>query len=1047
MKFKTSYSFFPLEKMIVGMIFFIFSTVSFGYVLPTYELSHNAKVKLKKETFSKGNILHNIHKSVSQQQLTITGTVTDEDGEPLPGVNVTVVGTSTGTSTDFDGNYELHAEEGQAIRFSIIGFDDQEITVDGEDEIDITMYTGQQSLGEVTIMVGYGHQRVSDNTSSISSVKSTDIVKTKGTSDLNKSIQGKVPGLQVLSTDRPGESPTLNIRGTGTVLSGRQPLYVVDGVFTEDISNLNSSDIESYDVLKDASALAIYGNRAANGAVIITTKEGTRDLKIEYSGTAGIKTPLKRQRMANSTEYANYMNTAFGETRFPLDQPYDTDWFKELTRTGSYNENNVSISGSSDAIKYYFSVNNYNEEGITRSTDHFNRTSLRANNEFKISKDIKLSNNFNATFIKESPMPIIGNTGGPYSSAFRLPSMVPVRYENGELGGPVYDDEGFASSGASHAFGPIDNPLSTVGDYHLKNKSLRLQEALNLNIDLSSLVSGLLFNSQFSLEYRDNKGYDFDTGNRVHGFEIVPSYENQLTDLRADRHTWTLTNYFNYTKDFNDHHLDFTVGTEYNFESGFHNKEITRINIQQNKSFWNLSGNNYGGNVTEYVSSNENPNKMLSYFGRLQYAFKDRYLITGTLRRDGTSKFSKGNKWGSFPSFGLGWRLTEEDFMANVNFLDELKFRGGWGRLGNQNIPLNLNSFTTASQYRYSFDGKSSFNGMTVDKFFDPTLSWEIVEEISFGLDFSVLDRRLEGTIDFYDKKTKDLILENKPISTSGFNAPNFINSGQISNRGVEIGLSWHDAIWNEELRYSINVNYSANKNSLDKITGENVNVITTNGRETQIKYFGTKAIGQPLGSFYLWKTEGYDDKGNFKYVDTNGNGKTGKDDADDKMFMGSYIPKQTLGISLGISYRNWDFSVDTYGQFGAKVYDGDLENTVNIENIPKSVANDFWTPDNPTAKNPSPQTGNKTESDYFLYSADFFRFNNIEIGYTFTDLTSFLSKFRIYFNANQPIIFQSYPGFSPTPNVDLNPYEFSGVERDAYPSISTYSLGLNISF
>lgn len=974
----------------------------------------------------------------------ITGTVTDEEGVPLPGVNITVEETTQGTQTDFDGNYSIIAEEGQVLHFSFVGFDDQEITVGEERVVDIQMDQGQQSLGEIVISVGYGTQRVKDNTSAISSVKSEDIVRTRGTASIGKAIQGKIPGVQITASDQPGSTPNVNIRGMGTILSGRGPLYVVDGMFTDNIDNINAQDIQSYDVLKDASALAIYGNRAANGAIIVTTKRGTQQLSVDYDGTMGFKAPLTREKMANAEEYVNYMNIAAGEERFSPNQPYDTDWFKELTRTGMYHNHNVQVSGSTESIRYLFSASNYNEKGITQR-EYFNRTTLRSNNEFRLSDKITLTENVNASWIKANPNPP-GEIGSPYSSASQLAPIFPVQYENGEYGGPVVNQEGVATSDGSVVVSPNDNALAIIGTRDLADHRMRFQNGTKLGIDFSDLLEGLTYTSQFNAEYRNHKDYEYDNGVRVIGYENQPTFDNQIRNTHDDSSSWMLSNYFNYGNDFGDHNVDVMVGTEYSYDSGLNLTEYVRENIERTKDYWNLDGVNYADNTSQLLSVNGNNQKTLSYFGRLQYQYKGRYLFTGTFRRDGSSQFSEGNKWGNFPSFGLGWILSEENFLKNSNFIDNLKLRGGWGRLGNQNIPLNIPTFATGSDYRYSFDAENIQNGTTVDQAIDPSVSWEVTEEASIGLDFELLDRRLSGSIDYYDKKTKNIILESRPFSAAGIKRTAFSHMGQVSNKGVEAAISWADKV-GEDFRYSATVNFSNNTNKLDKLTEGNINIIETPARAGTIKFFGRRTVGQPLGSFYLWKTDGYDDQGNFKYADTNGNGSTGKDDADDRQFMGSYIPKQTLGISLSFGYKSWDLSVDGYGAFGAKVFNGELQDRVDGENIPQRVANDFWTPENTDAAHPRPKNSQPTPSDYFLSSADYFRVNTIELGYTLENPFNFLNSLRIYFNANNPFMIKKYPGYNPEPNPELGPYEFAGVEQDAYPIVSSYSIGVNLKF
>ncbi len=975
--------------------------------------------------------------SVFAQGKEVSGTVYDNDGNLLPGVNITVKEEdSVGTQTDFDGNYSITVEQGQTLVFSYVGFEDFEAVVGDDDTLDVTMQMGQ-NLDEV-VVIGYGSQKRLDNTSAVSSVKSEEITRLK-VPNLDQAIQGKIAGVQITTSDEPGSTPSVSIRGMGTVLGGRQPLYVVDGMFTNNINNLNPNDIESYDVLKDASALAIYGNRAANGAIIITTKKGKEGLSVEYDGFVGIRNPLKKVRMATAEEYANYTNIANGNDILSLTQPYNTNWFDEITRTGVYNQHNVSISGASDKTRYLFSLSNYNEKGVENGTN-YNRTTMRTNNEFDISKYVKLSQNLNMSFIKNTIKP-----NSVFTAAYKQAPIVPVRFDDGQYGLAIIGDQGIPSPEGSSKINNVGNPVAAIDWHDEQSKDLKLQGGLKLDIDFSQLVDGLSFTTQFSGEYQKGKSYNFDNGKRLIGQDI-PDFDNQLTNVQTDHFDWVFSNYFSYNKTFGIHNIDATLGMEASDESGVNTVSFLRQNVEPNKSYWNLSEANYADNVKNLTSINGNNRKTISYFGRVQYKLMDRYLVTATVRRDGSSQFSKENKWGTFPSFGAAWILSKEAFLIDNDFVDNLKIRGGWGRLGNQNVPLNVPTFSSGASYRYSFNGVVNADGHTVDQLIDPNLSWEITEEASAGIDFEFLQRRLTGSFDWYDKKTKNIILPSIPVSSTGINKSAYSHMGQVSNKGIEIALGWQDQI--NDFGYSVNVNFAHNKNRLDRITG-NINPISggsiNNGQIT--KYFASETVGRPIGSFYIWETDGYDDEGNFKYKDNNNDGATGAADSNDRRFLGSYIPKETMGISLGLTYKNWDLSIDGYGAFGQKVYNGKKAQRFSGENIEHQVAVDFWTPSNTTAANPAPFNAVPISSDYYLESGDYFRVNNIALGYTFEQPFNFLSSVRFYVNAVNPFIIQRYSGYTPELNADGDPYGVTGVELSAYPALRSFVFGGTIKF
>lgn len=979
----------------------------------------------------------------AQNKKEISGTVTDDDGQELPGVNITVEGEEgQGTQTDFDGEYQLEVEKGATLNYSFVGFQDQTAEVGNDDTIDIVMKEGE-SLEEVTVEVGYGSQKKIDNTSSITSISSEDITKTKASSNPTKALQGKTPGVEITSSDEPGSTPTATIRGMGTVLGGRDPLYVVDGMFTNNLNNINPSDIESMDVLKDASALAIYGNRAANGAIIVTTKSGKQELSVNYNGSVGIRNPLKKVSMANANEYAKYDNVARGNNAvLSEDQPRSTNWFDEITRTGIYHEHSVSISGASDKVDYLFSMSNYNEREFQEG-GKYNRTTLRTNNKFDISDRFTLTQTLNMSYRKDTEMP-----NSAFTTAYKQAPVVPRRFENGRYGVPLINDEGVASPDGSSDINNVGNPLAEIEWHDEQEKRLRLQGGLKLDVDLDPLVGGLSFSSQFNGEYYNGKNYDFDNGKRVIGAES-PSFDNQLTNLKEDSFDWVFSNFLNYDKTFGEHNIEATLGMESSDESGLNTIKYLREDINPNKDYWNLSGTNYADNTKTLNSIDENNRKTLSYFGRVQYKLKDRYLVNGTLRRDGSSQFSSGNKWGTFPSFGLGWILSKESFLENSDFVDNLKIRGGWGRLGNQNVPLNIPTFASGSNYHYSFGGEHNSTGRTVDQQIDPNLSWEITEEASAGIDFEFSDHRLAGSVDVYDKKTKNIILPSKPVATTGISNAGYSHMGQVSNKGFELALGWSDNIaGRDDFTYSLNLNYSYNKNKLDKIEGD---IAPLTGGDIEngqyAKRFDSETVGHPLGSFWLWKTDGYDDEGHFKYKDTNDNGSTGEEDLDDREYMGSYIPKHHLGISLNFNYKDWDLSIDTYGAFGNKVYNGKKAQRFTSENVEAKIANDFWTPDHTDAANPAPFNDVPISSDYYLESGDFFRVNNITLGYTFEEPAGFISSLRLYFNATNPFIIQSFSGYTPELNADGDPYGETGVELNAYPALRSFVFGMNLKF
>ena len=899
---------------------------------------------------------------------------------------------------------------------------------------------------EEVVMIGYGSRKKVDNTTAISSLSPEEITKTK-VLNATQAIQGKAAGVTVVASDLPGSTPTVIIRGLGTAESGRTPLYVVDGMFVDNINNINSNDILTYDILKDASALAIYGNRASNGVIIVTTKSGKgKKITVEYDGFTGVRVPLKKVKMAGSNLFSYYTNTALSSTKFSQDQPINTDWFDAVTRTGTYNQHNISLSGASENAKYFLSLSNYDEKAILKGSD-FNRATVRTNNEFKVSKGITISQNLSVAFNNVTPKPL-----GVFTTAYKQSPIVPLYYADGKYGVSFVGANGFASPTGS-SFNNVGNPLAQLNFFNERQNAVTLQGGLKLDMNV---LKDLKLTSQFNGEYYNFKSYNYADSKAIwlaaDPTRVSSAYKaedpiNLLNNTKTDYFNWVLTNYLTYNKRIGVHDIEATVGMEVSERSGENYFYMQRKNMIANSNYWDLDGQNYQSQINTVNSKNGNNNRTTSYFARAQYKLMNKYLVTATIRRDGSSQFAKDKKWGDFPAFGLGWVISEENFLKDNSVINLLKLRGGWGRLGNQNVRLNILPFATGDVYNYAFGGLTSSSGNTIDQIYDPKLSWEVTEESTVGLDYELLNRRLKGSVDVYNRVTKNIILGATPLMTSGISNYGFAHLGEVTNKGIELGLSWDDKI-NENLSYSIGGNYSYNDNKLNKLA-TNINPIRGgslgNGQYT--KLLSELAINQPLGSFWLWQVEGKDANGNFTYVDVDGDGRTGANDLDDRKFMGSYIPTSTYGINIGLKYKNLDFSANGYGTLGAKVYNGKKAQRFSGENIEYGVANNFWTATNTGSANPAPFNAVPIASDYYLESGDFFRINNITLGYTLFKPVEYLSSIRLYLSAINPVIIQKFSGFSPELNANGNPYDLTGVELDAYPTLRSFVFGINLKF
>lgn len=985
----------------------------------------------------------------------IKGKVVDSSGMGIPGAVIASSDARATTDADFDGNFTINAKPGDILKVSMLGFDSVSVPATAA-LMSITLKeAGDTALKEV-VVIGYGTRKKIDNTSAITSLKAEDITKTK-VLNASQAIQGKAAGVQVISSDLPGSTPSVVIRGLGTALGGRSPLYIVDGMPTENINNINTNDITSYEILKDASSLAIYGTRAANGVIIITTKKGKGEkVSVEVESFAGFREPLKKVKMANSAQYVAYSNAALGTNKFTTDQPVNTDWFDEITRTGSYTQNNISISGASENIKYFFSAGNYEEKAVLNGLN-YSRTSFRNNNEYKISKKVTLNQNFSFTSANSTPKPL-----SAFTNAYKQSPLIPVYFSNGQYGAPYVDGNGVASP-RGNSINNVGNPVAQLDYYDEQQKSITLQGGLKLDYEI---IKGLKFTSQFNGEYYSWKQYNFEdtknlwlvaNPNRVASNYLSTDPINLLTRGREQYFNWNLSNYLTYNKVFAQiHDVELTAGIETSVKGPREKLSIVRKNVSSDSNYWSLNdanlnhGVDYVASITSLYDVVYNESKLASYFGRFQYKLMDKYLFTGTVRRDGSSNFAKDYRWGTFPSFGVGWIVTKESFLKDVKGVDLIKLRGSWGKLGNQNVPLNNQGYASGLN---SYLGGSILNeGTSITSQIDPTLTWEITEEASAGIDFEFLDSRLKGSFDVYDKNTDNVILNVKPFATSGITVASPSHVGEVSNKGYEIALRWDDKI-TEDLSYWVGGNYSHNKNeltglkdvSLSQVIGGNLG----NGIDTKLLY--NNSVGQPLGSFYLYEYAGVDPaNGNMLYYTASGQ-KVTQDALSatrDKKYLGSILPTSNYGVSLGIVYKNFDFSVDGYGTGGAKVYNGKKAQRFGGENIEASATNNYWTVANKTSTNPAPSNTIPVASTYYMESGDFFRINNITLGYKLPlKEDQFISSCRLYLNAINPFITQKFSGFSPELNGDGNPYGNQGVELDAYPTLRSIVIGANLKF
>ncbi|MDF2186824.1 TonB-dependent receptor [Paraflavitalea sp. CAU 1676] len=977
----------------------------------------------------------------------VTGKVVDSTGAPMVGVSVRVKGSNVGTSTNAEGNFSLTVPDNAVLIFSSVGFEPQEVEVGTQTTINVTLQASRAALDQV-VVVGYGTTRKRDLTGSVASVKGSDLAK-QPVQTPTQAMQGRVAGVQVISSGQPNSQPVVRIRGTGTMLGGANPLYVVDGVITDDIRNINSADILTMDVLKDASAAAIYGTRAANGVLIITTKKGrTGKLVVSYDGSVGLREATSLVDMAGPNQYANYLNEASvyygsGDSLVPASKltGTQTDWFDAILRKGFQQNHNISLSGGTDKFTYFLSAGYLTEEGILEHND-FNRFTIRNNNEYKITSKLKLS-----TLISYSRYDIDNVDANNLNNAYRAAPYVPAKIGN--------------RYGNTSAANNVANPLLSIEKRNENGIGNRFQSTFALEykpVNWITLRSSMGVDLDFYKIRAYQYKYNSDTVTFLEGGGNQQQPTSSLTVTDADATRWIWDNTATLTKKFDKHNFTLLLGVtaeQYKFSllSGF------RRDVPESPNQWYLNTGTPDG------SSNTNSGDKWtrhSYISRLNYSYDGRYLLTATFRADGSSRFGSNNRWAYVPSVGVGWNITSEDFMANQDVFSNLKLRGSYGSVGNDAIPTSLYYSLATLNVPYYY-GTTSALGVAFEQASDPNIKWEVMQEFDFGVEFTTFNKRLSGEIDYYNKKTTDALVE--------VNLPRIVgddkyitNAANFRNSGVELTLNWSDNI-NKDWDYTIGGNVAYNKN---EIIGLNGGQALFDGSVAGV--FTTKSDnGQPIGSFFLLQDDGIFQTqaeidasaqkdarpGDLRYRDVSGpDGKPDGVISDlDRVYHGAYIPKVTYGFNIGVNYREFDFSLNAYGTAGGKIYNGKkaTRGADARDNLEAYEAKNRWTPNNTNTPIPRAHTNQLPASTWFLEKGDFLRLNNLTIGYTIPKKTLekyHISNLRVYLTGQNLITITSYSGFTPEllPGGD-RPTLGAGIELGSYPTIRTFAFGVNLSF
>tara|TARA_R110002049_G_scaffold309284_1_gene520089 strand:+ start:11632 stop:15054 length:3423 start_codon:yes stop_codon:yes gene_type:complete len=1005
---------------------------------------------------------------VKKQTTEVRGVVKDGSGNPLPGASVIEKGTSNGVTTDFDGEFLIRLNNDAAtLVISYIGFVSKEVQVNNQNQLNIVLQEDVAGLDEVVI-VGYGSVKKSDLTGSVVSLSEDDLNQVNPVS-ADQLLQGRAAGVQITQASHaPGGGVSVRIRGTGSITAGQEPLYVVDGFPLNNVAtatgelnsgfdgqlpdnnplnSINPADIKSIEILKDASAAAIYGARGANGVVIITTKSGAGAPKFKFSTSYSVSKIRSKMDVLNTSEYIDVMNqieVARGNAA-PFDSNYinsvgaGTDWQDEIFQMGSTQTHNLSLSGKSGGTTYYSSLSYYDQEGIVKNTG-YDRYQARLNLDQEVSDKFTFGIKLNTSLENNKQVPVNGGAINEQGDAIYLAlNNAPVN--------PVFNDDG-------SVFRPqidgifnltLSSPYGTLYGQELNEKVNRtLVNIYGEYTIVPDLKAKVTFGSDRTTKRRDIYSNRISTqGESAGGIATIISGELSNTLLEG-----ILT----YTKTIADKHsLTALIGSTY---QAFENRTVSAGTQGFASDIIETNDLGIGTQTQNQVGSFASERRLLSYLGRINYGFNDKYLLTASIRADGSSNFGANNRYGYFSSFSGAWKINQESFLKEVSFLSNLKLRAGWGQLGNDNIGI-ARALATYSGGPVAVFGDQQIAGVAPSRIPNPDLKWETSEQLNFGLDFGFLNSRITGSIDYYKKSNKDLLL-NLPIpSTSGFSVL-ASNVGQVDNSGFEFMLSTHnltgDLQWSTDLNFSFSKNEVISLGNIPEIIQSNaqINSLIRPG-EALYSYFGTKAIGIfQEGQAPIAAQPGIV-PGNPIWLDVN------EDDVindQDRIVLGNPYPDFTFGVNNSLSYKNFKLNVFFDGALGQELmnfatYDALYPNDTFRNRLAEPWLN-RWTPDNPTntwpsGLNPSTYQGSQSNS-YLIEDASFVRLKNVQLTYAVPmDNINFINSLDIFVGGQNLLVITDYSGFDP----DVNSLGQSGVriDRNAYPSSRVFQLGINVGF
>ena len=1068
------------------------------------------------------------------QSVRVSGTIIDDTGQAVPGVSVLEKGTANGTTSDNDGKYTINVGSANStLVFSFIGYKSKEVPVNNQSSIDVSMDPDVTALDEV-IVTGYSVDKRRELTGSVSTVKSKDLTFAP-TGNVEQMLQGRVPGVTVITNGQPGTSSQIRIRGFGG-FGGNQPLYVVDGVPTQDVSFLNPDDIETTTVLKDAASASIYGARAASGVIVYTTKRGKKGqkLNVTYDNMFGFTSPGKGQDMLKPQEFADWtwqairntedQNAAakgvapdyakalsdfnhpqFGNGLTPVLPMYlkvgdltgaalqstgnnvdlaaeklkynidprngsayqvikanlaGTDWYDEITDNAPIIRQTLGFSGGGEASRFYIGVGQQDQKGILMN-NNFKRYSFRANSEFDVLKNLRIGENMQMTYRS-----VVGQGGGGNGqgvaadendilSAFRMPSII-----------PVYDVFGGYAGTVAKGFNNPRNPVaSRVGQKD--NKQFATSAYGNIYAELD-LVPGLTLRTSFGGSYQSYAG-------RSYGRWQYENSENNSAFSYSQNNgfsaAWTFTNTAAYKKTFGDHNLEVLVGQEaLNTGAGWNDNQNGLNPFSWDPNYINISDvSSVTASGSQFKGSN-----FSSYFGNVKYAFKEKYILGFVVRRDGSSKFSKANRYGVFPAVSAAWRISSESFMQGVSWISDLKLRGGYGSMGNSNNVDQNNQFSLYggslgnSSYDIAGTNSSAQLGFYRTRIGNDQSKWETSITKNIGIDGNAFDGKLDVIIDFWQKDTKDLLYSLPITTTAGsYASVPSVNVAKMVNKGIDIYIGTKGNL-TSDITYEANINGSFLKNEITEIGGGQTYMTTINPGFRGINPIRNQ-LGQSISAFFGYKVQGLFKNaeevagaatqagaapGRFRYVDINGDGQI---NADDRTYLGSPVPKFTGGFNFTLRYKNFDFNGYLYSSIGNKIFNVSKWFTDFYPSFQgaaiSSRVKESWSPTNTGASIPifesaSNFSTNTQSSSFYVEDGSYLRLQNLSVGYTLpSSLLDRLkmTRLRVYVSTNNLFTISGYSGLDPAVGgaADTN----FGIDVGNYPVTRSWTAGLNIGF